>query len=262
MNYLITIISFVAGASFGSFVNVLVDRLVIKKDETNQINLKRPSSCQSCGKRIPWYDLVPIVSYIFLRRRCRDCKEKIPVRILIVEIFGGLVGLAVVSYFGIDLGSIVLFLVGMTMVAIFVYDLKYQLIPNLFVYAGLILSVIYNLYLLNLGRLEIGSLIIALLVGSGFFYLLHLISSGKWMGYGDVKLMLVIGLILGWPLILVQLYASFIFGGLVGLGLIVFGKQGLKSKLAFGPFLVIGYFLALFWGEELINIFQNYFLYY
>jgi len=261
LNYLINILSFIIGASFGSFVNVLVDRLKIDQNEKNILNLSQSSHCMSCQKRIAWYDLIPVISYFWLTGRCRSCGKVIPARILIVEIVTGLLGLAVVNYFGVDFGSLVLFLVAMVMVAMFVYDLKYQLIPNYFIYAGLVLAVVYNLHLLNLVRLEIDSLIFALLVGSGFFYILHLISSGKWMGFGDVKLMLVIGLILGWPLIMVQLYISFIVGGIVGLGLLIFGKQRLKSKLAFGPFLIAGYFISLFWGEQLINIAQNYLFY-
>ena len=92
---------------------------------------------------------------------------------------------------------------------------------------------------------------------AGFFFLIWLISRGRWMGFGDVKLGFFMGLFLSWPNILVALFSAFFIGAIIGIGLIIAGKKTLKSQVPFGPFLVTGTFIALFWGQNLINWYIN-----
>jgi len=99
----------------------------------------------------------------------------------------------------------------------------------------------------------------AAFLASAFFLIIVILSRGKWMGIGDIKLAFLIGLILGWPKILPALFLAFLIGAIIGIGLIVAGKKTLKSEVPFGPFLVTGTFLALFWGEKLINYYLNFF---
>jgi leader peptidase (prepilin peptidase)/N-methyltransferase len=251
----------VIGLAFGSFANVLIGRFNVKKDGKNEIDLNLPSNCDSCNERIAWYDLIPVVSYIILRGRCRKCESEIPKYTPWVELAGGLLALGTYISFGISLGSILLFFVGILMIVIFVYDWKNHLIPDYYIYAGVALGVLYNINLAISGNLVLIDLVYALLVGSGFLYLLNIISAGKWMGMGDVKLMLVVGLILGWPLTGVQIYLSFILGGIIGLILIIVGNKDLKSQVSFGPILIAGYFVSLFYGNEILNYVFNHFIY-
>lgn len=252
------ILIFTVGLVFGSFINVLVGRLKISDDGSNKIDLKTPSHCDECQKKLTWYDLIPLVSFFFLAGKCRRCEAKIPLFVPLVELVSGAVALGLYYVFGLSFASLLLFFISLIMIATFVYDLKHQLIPDLYIWIMLILALTYNLYLYLTGDFLFNSVLIAVLVGSGFFWLINLVSKGNWMGLGDVKLMLVIGLVLGWPLILVQLYASFIIGGIIGLILILASKKGMKNKIAFGPFLVVGFFISLFWGEAIVLLVSNY----
>ena len=137
------------------------------------------------------------------------------------------------------------------MLIIFVYDLKYYLIPDKVVYPGIVIAIIYQI-LANWSLFSIVNLGLAILPA---FILLAIIlfSHGAWMGLGDFKLAILMGLFLGWPNILFALFSAFFLGAIIGAVLIILKKKGLKSEIPFGPFLVTGTFLALFWGEKVIN---------
>jgi len=169
-----------------------------------------------------------------------------------------------------------LFLVSCFLIIIFVYDLKYYIIPDRVIYPAIIVVLFYRLSKIlefriwNLFRnweLEIRNLesianpILAGLGAGAFFLFIVLISRGKWMGLGDVKLAFFMGLLLGHPNILVALFLAFLIGAIIGIGLILIGRKTLKSEVPFGPFLVIGTFLALFWGQALVNWYLNLIIY-
>jgi prepilin signal peptidase PulO-like enzyme (type II secretory pathway) len=255
MTYFLVIL---VGLVFGSFVNVLISRLKIEKNGSNQIDLKGGSYCDSCKRGLAWYEMIPVISYIFLKGKCVSCKERIPFSVPLVELAFGLLAVALYYSFGVSVEAIFLFLIGILMVAVFVYDLNHQLIPNLYIWIMVGLAIIYNLYLLIAGLVEIVDLFWGVVAGSGFFYLLYLLSKGRWIGLGDAKLMLVIGLVLAWPLVLVQLYISFIIGGVIGSLLMFFAGKKMKSKIAFGPFLVIAFFATVFYGDYLLNLVKSY----
>ncbi|GAH44899.1 unnamed protein product [marine sediment metagenome] len=118
-----------------------------------------------------------------------------------------------------------------------------------------------NWNLFGIWNLEFGILnpLLSAILASAFFLAIVLVSRGKWMGVGDIKLAFFIGLFLGWPNILVTLFLAFFIGAIIGVGLIATGKKTLKSEVPFGPFLVVGTFIALFWGQSIINWYLNFF---
>ena len=135
------------------------------------------------------------------------------------------------------------------LIIIFVYDLKHYIIPDKVIFPAIGIALIFNYYS-----------ILSALAAAVFFLTIVLISRGKWMGIGDIKLAFLMGLFLGWPNIVVALFSAIFLGAIMGIGLIMSGRKTLKSEVPFGPFLVFGTFLALFWGESLINFYFSLFL--
>jgi len=161
------------------------------------------------------------------------------------------------------------------MIIIFVYDLKHYIIPDKVIFPAILIVFLYRIFeilsfrhwdLFGNWKLEIGNLeplltsLIAAFLASGFFLMIVLISKGRWMGVGDIKLAFLMGLLLGWPNILVALFLAFFIGAIIGVGLIISGKKRLSSEVPFGPFLVTGTFAGLFWGKYLISWYLNLFL--
>lgn len=148
------------------------------------------------------------------------------------------------------------------LIAIFVYDLKHFLIPDILVYSAIGMAALWRIVeFLNIGNFE--PLFNAILAGIGaaaFFLAIYLVSKGRWMGFGDVKLAFLLGVFLGWPSILVALFAAFCLGAVVGLVLIAFKKKVLKSEVPFAPFLILGTAIAFFFGSPIIHWYLNLFL--
>ena len=154
------------------------------------------------------------------------------------------------------------------MLAIFIYDLKHFIIPDKIIYPLIAITFLYRLaeelinfqFSINFQSIFNFQFLNYLLAGVGaclFFLAIYLISKGKWLGFGDVKLVLFLGLFLGWPNILLSLFLSFVIGAIIGVGLIAFKGKGLKSQVPFAPFLLIGTFIAFFWGNEIISWYLN-----
>jgi prepilin signal peptidase PulO-like enzyme (type II secretory pathway) len=142
---------------------------------------------------------------------------------------------------------------------IFVYDLKHYIIPDKIVYPAILIALLFNLlnYELRITNYELLNILLAALVASGFFLFLVLISQGKWMGLGDVKLAFLMGLVLGWPNILLALFLAFICGAIIGLALIIIGKKNIKSQIPFGPFLAGTTIFTMIYGQYLTNWVEN-----
>ena len=141
--------------------------------------------------------------------------------------------------------------------AIFVYDLKHYLIPDVVLYPGIAASFLYLLYQ-SISAQSISPLlwgVVAALIASGFFFSLFAVSKGKWMGFGDVKLAVLMGLVVGFPHIITALFIAFVTGAIIGIFLIALRKKTMKAEVPFGPFLILGTFLAWFWGPELIHFY-------
>ncbi len=242
VNLFFHLVAFLFGLAVGSFLNCLIYRL-----ENNQSFLKGRSFCPRCRHNLSWPDLVPILSFLSLGGRCRYCKKSISWQYPLVELGTGLLFLFIFSFHL----AIFHYLIVPFLVVIFVYDLKHYLIPDKIIYPAILLAffcdALFNFPDLTLGYLP------AALAAAAFFLAIIFLSRGKWLGWGDVKLAFLMGLILGWPNILLALFLGFATGAIIGVGLIAAGKKSLKSAVPFGPFLVTGTLLTLFWGGAVIN---------
>ena len=242
----------------GSFLNCVIYRL-----EKGKSFLKGRSFCPKCQHILSWQDLVPLLSFIVLRGKCRYCHKKISWQYPVVEIATG--GLFLISYFlflNHFLFLVFYWVIFSLLIVIFVYDLKHYIIPDkvvlpfgILVILGRAYEYLFNVFLLkrDLGISAVGLhwhwfFALATFI---FFFLIWFFSKGRAMGFGDVKLIFPLMLILGWPFGLVGLFIAFIGGSVVGLALIAVGKKKMSSQVPFGPFLIGGAFVALFWGNML-----------
>jgi len=252
--FLIDIFVFVFGLCVGSFLNCVIYRLEAKKSF-----LKGRSFCPHCKHGLNWTDLVPVFSFLFLKARCRHCKKKISIQYPLVEISTGLIFLLILNFkfeilneFSIFqfLNLAFWFYVASALIIIFIYDLKHYLIPDKVLFPAIIIAFLYQLFVnFNL----IVNFLIAVVIASGFFLAIFLISKGRWMGFGDVKLAVLMGLLLGVSNVLAALFLAFFFGAIISIILVIFHKKKLKSEIPFGPFLILGTLLAMLWGQQIIN---------
>ncbi len=255
---------FFFGLIVGSFLNCVIYRL-----ETGENFLKGRSFCPHCKHVLSWRDLIPVFSFIFLGGKCGYCHQKISLQYPLVEIATGMIFLLIFRLFFLHtailpvncLSLIYYWVISAFLIVIFVYDLKHYIIPDKIIYPAIIIAGIFNFqYLITKQSLIFNYSILAAVGATAFFLFIVLVSRGRWMGVGDIKLAFLMGLVLGWPNILVALLLAFYIGAIAGLALIVYGRKKLKSEIPFAPFLVTGTFLALLWGDELINWYQGIFL--
>ena len=247
------------GAAIGSFLNVCIDRLPAGKSLLNP-----PSHCDACGHCLAVKDLIPVFSYLWLRRHCRYCRVTIPWRLLWVEIGSGLL-LAFVYWryglsvdFAITAGYCYLFIVLM------VIDLEHKLILNKIVYPAMIVALLISILLPLNGIFLTQSRIIPLpwpqavdgviggAVGFAFLLIPALIYRGG-MGWGDVKMAGLIGLVTGFLLVFVAMLMGVILGGLVAGILLALRKKRRKEPIPFGPFLAVATIVALLWGNNILS---------
>lgn len=252
---------FMLGAAVGSFLNV-----VIYRSARGQNWVKGRSRCESCRKTIAWYDNIPLLSFLILRGQCRHCQKSLSIGHPVVESMTGVlfVWWYVAGFFFFHLAQqpfnilqpLFWLAVGLILLVITVVDFKQMIIPDSAVIALFILTLLYRLSLTGMGVMQTVDLRNALLsmVGAGlFFFLLWLGTKGRGMGFGDVKLAFPLGLLLGWPQVLIWLFLAFTIGAVVGVGLMVFRKVKIKQAVPFGPFMVVATVLSLLWGDQLLT---------
>lgn len=265
---MIGLLIFIFGLTVGSFLNCVIYRL-----EQKQSFLKGRSYCPYCKHTLFWQDLIPVFSFLILRGKCRYCKKPISLQYPLVEIATAVLFVLIfwirnkISFssvnFGFDLTFGFWILISSFLIIIFVYDLKHFIIPDKIIYPAIAIALIYNFYQLLTTHYLLPTVLnnlYAALGAAGFFLFIVLVSRGKWMGVGDIKLAFLMGLLLGFPYILVALFFSFLIGAIIGIGLILAKRKTMKSEVPFGPFLVTGTFTALFLGEAIINWYWNLFI--
>lgn len=256
---LFALLAFIFGLMVGSFLNVLIPRTITGEDW-----VRGRSKCPECEHLLAWYDNIPLVSYLMLRGTCRYCGVDISIHYPAVELLTGLLFLwwymMGFAFFRLSQTPFVLvqpvfwLVVGVILVIIFVTDWMYQIIPDYATVSLGILALGYRLYLSVAGVMQWQDLVASIMTGvvmfGGFFGLWY-ITKGRGMGFGDVKYVLVMGWLLGWPRAVIGVFVAFVLGAVVGVVLILGGKKEMGSKIAFGPFLVLGTVAALLWGAEL-----------
>lgn len=231
------------GTAVGSFLNVVIDRL-----PANRSLIYPASACEACHQRLGLRDLIPVFSYLGLRGRCRYCQSRLPKRILWVEIAGG----ALFAYLywqlgpGADLAVATVY--GSFFIAVLVIDLERGLILNKMMLPAAILALALALLLSHLETVpNIGSAAAGGGIGLGLFLLITIISRGG-MGWGDVKLAGLIGLVAGFPMVLVAVMLAIFSGGLVAVALLALKLRRRRQALPFGVFLVLGAVITLIHG--------------
>lgn len=256
MELFLILFLFVTGLVMGSFYNVVIFRV----PEGKSI-VKPRSSCGSCGTVLKAADLIPVFSFLFLRGKCRTCKSKISAQYLLVELLSGLLFVVLYLKFGFTLELFFSIYIMSVLLIVFFIDLKHQIIPNGLVLAGLIGGVVFfALRFWYKDAILAGAAWYSPLLGmaatSGFLFLIALLGMLIYktdaMGMGDVKIFLPIGLFLGFKLGIMALIFSVVIGGLSGLFLILTKLKDRKSQIPFGPFIVIGSFLSLLCGQEVL----------
>lgn len=251
----IIFILFIAGACFGSFLNVLIDRLPAGKSI-----IFPASSCDYCRTKLKWYDLVPIASFILLLGKCRYCQKTISWQYPTVEITTGI--LFILTYTSIiqiievfNLLNLIYYLIIISgLIAIFFTDLKYRIIPDQILIVMLIASLIFQLSISQTDLLN------HLISAFGFFLMflfLVIITRGKGMGLGDVKFAFVIGFLVGFPKVIVAFYLAFLTGAALSLILILAGRKTMKSTIPFGPFLSGATVTSLYFGDRLWGVLKG-----
>lgn len=248
------IIFFILGLIIGSFLNVVVYRINLLESIAGR------SHCPYCKKQVRWYDNIPILSFIILGTKCRDCGEKISWQYPMMELATGIIFALVGSYFFVMTSPIswveTIFYLGVfsLLLVILVYDLRFMEIPMLILWTAVGWTLAYLIFsdwvnfdsYTSFMSLNIPSGIIGAAIGFLLFFALVAISHEKWMGMGDAYLALLMGLILGWPKILLALMIAFTVGAIVGLLLILIKKKTMKSQIPFAPFMVIGIMATIF----------------
>lgn len=247
---------FVLGACLGSFVNVLLYRLPRKQGPW-----RGRSACPHCGRPLWARDLIPLVSFMVLHGRCRACAGKISWRYPTVEaasgalfVLGGLVLSDGAASWAI-IGRLLVYLTAVVFgLILFLYDLDHYLVPDKIVLPGAAVILILN-FIFGAPASSVASRIPPALLGAaagGFWFLWQfLVSRGRWVGGGDIRLGLFAGALLGWPLVWLGLMLSYLGGSLAALLLIAVGKKIMKSRLPFATILLPSVLIVFLWGEEI-----------
>jgi len=234
---------FILGLVFGSFLNSLIFRFY------NNLPLWQRSFCPECKKNIKTRDLIPLLSFFLLGGKCRFCRQKISWQYFFVELIVGIVFvLFFVKYAALNLFLIRDLFFALVLIFIFVFDLRYYLILDKVVWPALIISLILNFFL-GLNWLD---LIFGLMIGAGFFGLQYLLSK-NWVGVGDIKLGALIGVMLGWPLVILAIALAYIIGGLTAIYLLIVGRKKFGDILPMGTFLSAATIVILLLGEKMLS---------
>ena len=236
------IIIFIFGITIGSFLNVCIYRIPL-----HESIVTAPSHCMSCGRRLKWYDLVPVFSWLFLGGKCRSCKTRISPQYPIIETLNGVLYVLICVVCGLNYRSLVICFMTSALVVLSVIDWRTYEIPfgiNVFLF-------ILGIAATALDSAHILSHLVGMVCVSGFLGILYVASSGRAIGGGDIKLMFACGLILGWQKIILAFLLGCIIGSVIHL--IRIKAKGAGHVLAMGPYLSVGIFLAALWGEQWIG---------
>lgn len=262
---LVTTLLFILGASIGSFLSVLILRSI-----EGETWVKGRSRCDYCFTQISWYDNIPLLSYFMLGGKCRNCHKPIlpihpMIELLTATLFvwwywGGFIFFKLTQTPFSFLQPSFWLLVGLLFIYIFIIDLNYMIIPDRAVLALGVLAILYRLSLTASGIMQIDDLfytVIASVVTSLFFFGLWYFTGGKGMGFGDVKIVIPLSLLLGPNKTIVAMFLSFILGSLVGVILMMFGGKNMKTKIPFGPFLIVSTVISLLFGEKMFSLYLS-----
>lgn len=237
----------ILGSLFGSFLNTVISRL----PEKGKFFSESRSVCPNCNHAIRWYDLVPIFSWFYLLGKCRDCKARISFRYPLVEIMGALLAVAAVWWFSFDYPALMVYAVTMILLAIAVIDfntseipdsLNIALIPLAIASIWLLPDITWLSHIIGIFTVALPMLLLSMLIPGAF-------------GGGDIKIMAVCGLLLGWQFTLLAFFIALLLGGGVAIFLLLSGKRERGQHMVFGPALCVGVAASLYFGNEIIGFY-------
>lgn len=248
---------FLFGLITGSFLNVCIYRI------PRGLSIIIPSSrCPSCNTPIKPWDNIPIVSYIFLGGKCRFCKAKISLRYPLVELLNAIMYALILWRFNFGWHTFVYFVFSSSLIVITFIDLDFQIIPDRITLSGIPIGFLVGSFLLpdpfaRSSLLGMKESLIGMVTGFGLFYLVALIGSAIFkkeaMGGGDVKMMAMVGALMGWKAVLLTTFLGSLTGSIIGILLMVLKGKDRKAKIPFGPFLALGTIITLFYGQEILS---------
>jgi prepilin signal peptidase PulO-like enzyme (type II secretory pathway) len=242
----------VFGVFFGSFLLVVVERA---HDDLSWWSGR--SMCPDCKKRLTWKELIPVVSFLVQKGACKGCKKKIPALYPLVELLSGLITFFVFYHFGFSLATVILWIIAELLLGSFLSDLLYMELPDEFSIPAIVLSLIYAYCFKHLSLSSIG---IGVLIGAMFFMLQYVLTRGKGIGTGDIRLGIIMGALLGFPVVIFSLMIAYVGGSVVSLLLLATKKMTMKSALPLGVFLIPALVFTFVYEAEVIQ-FVNKLLY-
>lgn len=241
--------AYLLGLILGSFVNVCIYRIPLKRSIVHP-----PSSCPKCGRKIKFYDNIPILSYIILMGKCRHCREPIPFRYPVVEALTALFSLALFIRYGLSYQYVAFLLFTVGLLTISFIDLQHKIIPDVLSLPGIALGWTSSFVSVHISWLDS---LIGLLIGGGLLWLIAVayewITGKEGMGGGDIKLLAMIGAWMGWRALPFVVLISSLSGSVIGGAALVLSGKGYRVKIPFGPFLSLGALVYLFFGAELVD---------
>lgn len=241
--------AFIFGTLVGSFLNVCICRL--PKDESI---VSPPSHCPFCSYQIRWYDNIPLLSYLFLRGKCRGCGTRISIQYPFVELLNGVLTMLLFLRFGPTPAFAALFLFCSALVVITFIDIEHQIIPDEISLPGIVVGFVLSFFLQGHGWLNS---LLGILLGGGSLLLVaysyQLLTGKEGMGGGDIKLLAMMGAFLGWKAVPFIIFASSLIGSVFGISIMLLQKKDSKLAIPFGPYLAVGAVLYIFYGKALIR---------
>ena len=254
LTHLTEITIFIFGLCAGSFMNVCIYRLPTSKSIINPAR----SICPDCGNIIRFYDNIPVLSYLWLKRKCRYCNSPIAFRYLLVELIGGFFALCIYFKFGITIEAFVYYVLITSLLVITFIDIDHQIIPDVITLPGI---PIFFFASFALTAITYKDSLLGILAGGGSLLLIaviyNLITKKEGMGGGDIKLLAMLGAALGWKGVLFTIFVASAIGTIVGIILMLRTQKGLKLAVPFGPFLSMGAIIYIFFGAGIINWYLN-----
>lgn len=233
---------FIFGITIGSFLNVCIYRIPL-----GESIVTAPSHCMTCERKLKWYDMVPVFSWLVLGGKCRNCKSKISVQYPIIEGVNGILYVVICAVNGLEWSSVIYCFMASALLVLSIIDWRTFEIPfclNVFLFVLGVAAVV-------LDRGNVVEHLIGMICISGLLEILYLVSGGRAIGGGDIKLMFACGLILGWDRIILAFLLGCVIGSVVHTVRIKVSKAG--HVLAMGPYLSAGIFLAALWGNTWIS---------
>ena len=241
--------AFTIGAVIGSFLNVCIYRI-----PAGESIVSPPSRCPRCLTQIRWYQNIPLLSYILIRGHCASCRAPIPLRYPLVEALTGVLFLLVFLRYGLHPVTLVFWLFAAALVAITFIDLDHQIIPDVISLPGIVVGFACSFVVPWVNWIDS---LLGIAIGGGSLYLVavgyELLTKKEGMGFGDVKMLAMIGAFLGWKAIFPVIFLSSLAGTLVGVPLMLIKRADGKLAIPFGPFLALGALVMVLWGPLLLR---------